>query len=163
MMESTKEQGMREAFEKFVSEPPFEYSIERQPENGCWPGNYRSIAVQLAWEAWQAALATVAPAHQSEAVAEAGVPGRRIHKWFVNVPTGTLLYTAPPSVEALTGLCPMCGNTGRYPVGNSGSDSDGNTTEFEDCECDYSLTVRENSQLRVEVERLTKELLNAHS
>ena len=39
-------------------------------------------------------------------------------------------------------LCEMCGNTGRYPVGNSGSESDGYATEYEDCECDFSLNVR---------------------
>jgi len=44
----------REAFEKFVVAPPFEYSTERMTELSAWPGNYRSIAVQLAWESWKA-------------------------------------------------------------------------------------------------------------
>lgn len=47
----------REAFEAWVSDPPFEYSIERMTELSSWPGNYRGIEVQLAWEAWQAAVA----------------------------------------------------------------------------------------------------------
>jgi hypothetical protein len=45
----------REAFEAFVSSPPFEYRIERMTEMSAWPGNYRSLAVQLAWEAWKVA------------------------------------------------------------------------------------------------------------
>ena len=44
-------------FEKFVTAPPFEYSAERMTELSAWPGNYRSLAVQLAWEAWQARAA----------------------------------------------------------------------------------------------------------
>ena len=48
----------REAFEKFVSAPPFEYSTERMTELSAWPGNYRSIAVQLAWESWKARAAS---------------------------------------------------------------------------------------------------------
>ena len=47
----------REAFEKFVVAPPFEYSTERMTELSAWPGNYRSIAVQLAWESWKARAA----------------------------------------------------------------------------------------------------------
>jgi hypothetical protein len=39
-------------------------------------------------------------------------------------------------------ICELCGNTGHYPVGNSGSDADGNGYIFEDCECDYSLGIR---------------------
>jgi len=46
---------MREQFEKWVSSPPFEYSTERMTELSAWPGNYRYISVQLAWEAWQEA------------------------------------------------------------------------------------------------------------
>ena len=48
----------REAFEKFVVAPPFEYSTERMTELSAWPGNYRSIAVQLAWESWKARAAS---------------------------------------------------------------------------------------------------------
>ena len=47
----------REAFEAFVTAPPFECSVERMTDLSAWPGNYRPIAVQLAWEAWQARAA----------------------------------------------------------------------------------------------------------
>lgn len=47
------ESAEREAFEAFVSSPPFEYSIERMSHLSAWPGNYRSLSVQLAWEAWK--------------------------------------------------------------------------------------------------------------
>jgi hypothetical protein len=57
----------REEFEAFVSAPPFEYGLEIQPENGAWPGNYRSIAVQLAWEAWQARGAALSIQQEADA------------------------------------------------------------------------------------------------
>lgn len=48
----------RLAFERWVSSPPYERDITRNPDDEtktCWPGHYKQIAVQLAWEAWQAA------------------------------------------------------------------------------------------------------------
>lgn len=45
----------RAAFEAWISAPPFDRSIERQGENGSWPGQYRSYETQSAWEAWQEA------------------------------------------------------------------------------------------------------------
>lgn len=44
----------REAFEDFMKSPPFEYGAERMTDLSAWPGNYRAIAVQLAWGAWKA-------------------------------------------------------------------------------------------------------------
>ena len=47
---------VRHNFERWISGPPFEYSIERFPENPSifgWPGNYKNVAVDLAWAAWQ--------------------------------------------------------------------------------------------------------------
>lgn len=43
----------REQFEGWISAPPFERSVERQGDNGAWPGQYRSYETQAAWEAWQ--------------------------------------------------------------------------------------------------------------
>lgn len=43
----------REAFEAWISAPPYERSVERQGENGSWPGQYRSYETQAAWESWQ--------------------------------------------------------------------------------------------------------------
>lgn len=43
----------REAFEAWISAPPFERSVERQSEHGAWPGQYRSYETQAAWESWQ--------------------------------------------------------------------------------------------------------------
>jgi hypothetical protein len=43
----------RAAFEARVSSPPFEYCINRFPDDEtktAWPGQYRSEAVQLAWD-----------------------------------------------------------------------------------------------------------------
>jgi hypothetical protein len=50
---------MREEFEKLIRN--LGYSSDRYPETSGWPGNYRQIQVQLAWEAWQAATALQDP------------------------------------------------------------------------------------------------------
>lgn len=47
----------RAAFEAWISAPPFEREVERFGENSAWPGNYRDIDVDLAWQAWSAAMA----------------------------------------------------------------------------------------------------------
>ena len=44
----------REAFEAFISAPPFEMPIERF-DRSAWPGGYTELEVDLAWQAWQAA------------------------------------------------------------------------------------------------------------
>lgn len=43
----------RAQFETWISAPPYERSIERQGDNGSWPGQYRSYETQAAWESWQ--------------------------------------------------------------------------------------------------------------
>ncbi len=45
----------REAFEAFISAPPFEMPIERFDDRSAWPGSYTELEVDLAWQAWQAA------------------------------------------------------------------------------------------------------------
>ena len=58
----------RQAFERFISSPPFEKSIERFPTGDAkypWPGAYRDITVELAWECWREA--TFAQGAQFEA------------------------------------------------------------------------------------------------
>jgi hypothetical protein len=43
----------REAFEEWISSPPYEKSIARLPESWkAWSGHYADYYVQLAWEAW---------------------------------------------------------------------------------------------------------------
>lgn len=47
----------RAAFERAVSQPPYEYDIDRWPADEtryAWPGNYCDIAVQLAFDMWLA-------------------------------------------------------------------------------------------------------------
>ena len=44
---------VRARFEKWITSPPFEKTIERHDKNGSWPGNYRDYGVQLAWCAWE--------------------------------------------------------------------------------------------------------------
>jgi hypothetical protein len=61
--------SVREAFEAAISASPYERSIARYPDDAtrsAWPGNYRDIAVDLAWRMWQEAwrLSTV-PAQKS--------------------------------------------------------------------------------------------------
>ncbi len=47
----------REAFEAFISAPQFEMPIERFDDRSAWPGSYTELEVDLAWQAWKAALA----------------------------------------------------------------------------------------------------------
>ncbi len=45
----------RRSFEAWISAPPYEHEVLRYPEDEtkyAWQGQYRNIAVQLAWEAW---------------------------------------------------------------------------------------------------------------
>jgi len=54
----------REAFEKWISQPPYEKDITKYPDDpelAAWPKCYRDISVQLAWDAWQAAKADAIP------------------------------------------------------------------------------------------------------
>ena len=46
----------RAAFETFISLPPHEKEILRFPDDGssAWPGSYKNLIVDLAWDAWQA-------------------------------------------------------------------------------------------------------------
>jgi hypothetical protein len=49
---------VREAFEAAISASPYERSVSRYPDDAtrsAWPGNYRDIAVDLAWCMWQEA------------------------------------------------------------------------------------------------------------
>lgn len=43
----------QERFEVWVTNPPFERSVTKHGAESAWPGNYKDISVQLAWEAWQ--------------------------------------------------------------------------------------------------------------
>ena len=48
----------REQFEEWISVDPFARSIERfpdDPENYAWPGTYKDINTDLAWQAWKEA------------------------------------------------------------------------------------------------------------
>ena len=46
----------RAAFEAWISAPPYEREVERFGEGSAWPGNYRDIDVDLAWNAWLDAM-----------------------------------------------------------------------------------------------------------
>lgn len=49
----------REDFEAAISGPPCERDVRRfhdDPDRAAWPGNYRDIAVDLAWCMWQEAI-----------------------------------------------------------------------------------------------------------
>ncbi len=56
----------REAFEAFISAPPFEMPIERFDDRSAWPGSYTELEVDLAWQAWKAA--TAAERERDEAI-----------------------------------------------------------------------------------------------
>ncbi len=51
----------RQSFEAWIGGPPYERDLYRWPMDDtmhAWPGHYRDIAVQLAWEAWCEATET---------------------------------------------------------------------------------------------------------
>ena len=51
-------EDLRQQFEKWITSAPFEKSIARFPDDEtrfAWPGNYRELDVELAWQAWQEA------------------------------------------------------------------------------------------------------------
>jgi hypothetical protein len=52
-----KDEGVeREAFEKWISEMPYERDTARwdmDDENTVWPGQYKDYETELAWCAWQ--------------------------------------------------------------------------------------------------------------
>jgi len=67
----TTQSQEREAFEKAISDSPYEKSIARFSEESAWPGNYRDIAVDLAWCMWQArAVLAAQPKAEAEALVE---------------------------------------------------------------------------------------------
>ena len=47
----------RQAFEAFITAPPFEMGISRFDDRGAWPGSYKSYETDLVWQSWQAATA----------------------------------------------------------------------------------------------------------
>lgn len=56
--------NLREQFEQWIADPPYEKCIDRfpdDPKNYCWPGNYRDITVQLAWDAWRESQNRILP------------------------------------------------------------------------------------------------------
>ena len=59
MIETAAPVGEREAFEREMSKPPFEFCMDRWPDDGSysWPGNYAAYHTQCAWAAWQARAA----------------------------------------------------------------------------------------------------------
>ena len=57
-MSKPRETASRQSFESWISAPPYEHEVLRYPDDEtkhAWPGQYRSIAVQTAWEAWREA------------------------------------------------------------------------------------------------------------
>lgn len=49
----------RKLFEQWISSSPYERDVDRWPNDEtkhAWPGQYKDIAVELAWEAWCHAL-----------------------------------------------------------------------------------------------------------
>ena len=59
MIETAVPVGEQEVFEREMSKPPFEFCLDRWPDDGsyAWPGNYAAYYAQCAWVAWQARAA----------------------------------------------------------------------------------------------------------
>lgn len=59
MIETAAPVGEREVFEHDLSKSPFEFDMDRWPDNAPvdWPGSYKQYHVQCAWDAWKARAA----------------------------------------------------------------------------------------------------------
>ena len=62
----------REAFEREMSKPPFEFCLDRWPDDGsyAWPGNYAAYHTQCAWDAWQARAALPTAAYRVQSLGD---------------------------------------------------------------------------------------------
>lgn len=88
---------MRERFEAWISAPPFEHMCDRRPMDErvtCWPGQYKRYETELAWEAWQAALAQ--PEQRGEAWYGHRFKEREPGIWRCDCKCDITLYQAPP-------------------------------------------------------------------
>jgi len=50
------EEQLRNYFESFINGSPYEKSIDRYPDDAekySWPGNYKSLEVSMAWDAFR--------------------------------------------------------------------------------------------------------------
>lgn len=47
------EETERRRFEAFVTQSPFTRSVTRFDAEAAWPGSYRDLAVDLAWQSWR--------------------------------------------------------------------------------------------------------------
>ena len=103
--------GEREAFEREMSKPPFEFCMGRWPDDGssyAWPGNYAAYHTQCAWDAWQARAALSAQAVPNpwrDAVIE------QLESWHIYVPaihenSPRLAIKALVNIETQTALDP---------------------------------------------------------
>ena len=57
MSESNDDMFGRRHFEAFISAPPFDHMCDRYRPDSARPGQYKRYETQIAWEAWQAAVA----------------------------------------------------------------------------------------------------------
>ena len=96
----------RERFEAWVSDDPYARSVERcpdDPEKFAWPGTYKDINTELAWQAWQTAWELGEPGlTRVRAIEGKDRVGREIH---VQIPAreadARLVAAAPEMLEAL--------------------------------------------------------------
>lgn len=73
MQNTDKSTVERSRFEAWVSSPPFERSVERNPNDErvtAWPGQYRDIAVELAWLAWCESRTNILTSAEESSIAE---------------------------------------------------------------------------------------------
>ena len=103
----------RAKFESFISSPPHEKEISRFPEDGssAWPGSYKNLIVDLAWDAWQASRQAL----EGEPVA--------YQYWWPESPRQVTVCKAKdlpsthpdlivvPLYTHLSGHCPSCGRS----------------------------------------------------
>lgn len=58
---------LRAQFESWIKSPPYERLAVRFPEtDATWPGSYRAIDIDLAWQAWQECALRAAAAQEAK-------------------------------------------------------------------------------------------------
>lgn len=99
------EDQCRAEFEAHISGPPFERDTSRFPNDErryAWPGNYRDINVDLAWQAWQTAW-NRRPASALRAAAQAVVDRWDSPQWKDQPHTAEFINRLRRALEAPAG------------------------------------------------------------
>jgi hypothetical protein len=120
----------RAEFESFISLPPHEKEISRFPEDGssAWPGSYKNLIVDLAWDAWQASREALSSCSEipnsSDPDSRQALEGEQLEVWLGNGDKSVAdIYAEDGSYAGIGIFQPENGRTGA--IGQSDGEIDG--------------------------------------